>query len=125
MHYLEMRQLIEHQLTTLDPEARRLLEVGSVVGREFAAALVAAAVGADVVQVEEQCERLARRGCFLRRITTAEWPDGTLTTSYGFLHALYREVLSERVTAARRARIHQRIAERLEQAYGPGRVLKE
>jgi predicted ATPase len=37
---------------------------------------------------------------------------------YGFLHALYQEVLYERLTARRRQRLHQQIGEQEEQAYG-------
>jgi predicted ATPase len=37
---------------------------------------------------------------------------------YGFLHALYQDVLYQRLTARRRQRLHQRIGEREEQAYG-------
>ena len=48
----------------------------------------------------------------------SEWPDGTVTTRYGFRHALYQEVLYERVPAGRRIGLHRRIGEREEAAYG-------
>jgi hypothetical protein len=37
---------------------------------------------------------------------------------YEFLHALYRQVLYERLAAARRVRLHRRIGEIEESAYG-------
>jgi predicted ATPase len=37
---------------------------------------------------------------------------------YHFTHSLYPSVLTERVSAARRLRLHQRIGEWLEQTYG-------
>ena len=42
------------------------------------------------------------------------WPDGTVTGRYGFRHALYQEVVYERVPPARRAELHRRIGERIE-----------
>jgi len=89
-----------------------------VTGVEFSAAAVAAGVEAEVGEVEEQCAELARREQFLRSHGAEEWPDGTVATRYGFLHALYQEVLYHRLTARRRQRLHQRIGEREEAAYG-------
>ena len=42
---------------------------------------------------------------------TAEWPDGTVAARYGFLHALYQEVLYHRLTVRRRQRLHRQIGE--------------
>jgi predicted ATPase len=48
----------------------------------------------------------------------AEWPDGTVTDRYHFLHALYRHVLYQRVSAARRVRMHRAIGLREEAGFG-------
>src|SRR5439155_18507246 len=48
----------------------------------------------------------------------AEWPDGTVSARYRFGHELYHRVVAERVSEARRRLLHQRLAERLEAAYG-------
>ncbi len=112
-----LRQLIEHQVTSLSPAVRRTLEAASVAGAEFSAAAVADAE-TEVETVEEHCAELARREQFLRASGISEWPDGTLATRYRFLHALYQEVLYERLPAARRQRLHRHIGEREEQAYG-------
>jgi tetratricopeptide (TPR) repeat protein len=85
---------------------------------EFSAAAVAAGIEAKTEDVEEYCAGLAQQGRFLRMSGTAEWPDGTIAARYSFLHALYQEVLYNRITAGRRQRMHQRIGEREEQAYG-------
>lgn len=73
--------------------------------------------------IEAQLERLstavlARRGQFVRSLGVETWPDATLATRYGFLHALYHEVLYERLAAGRRLRLHQRIGLHKESAYG-------
>jgi predicted ATPase len=111
-----LRQLIEQQLERLKPEERQVLEVASVAGAEFLA--VTAGVESTVEAVEEQCAELARRGQFLQADGIAEWPDGTVATRYRFQHALYQEVLYERLPMGRRQRLHQWIGEREEQAYG-------
>ncbi|MGH8650852.1 MAG: hypothetical protein ACREYE_01140, partial [Gammaproteobacteria bacterium] len=43
---------------------------------------------------------------------------GTVSGRYRFLHALYQEVLYQRLAAAQRVRLHKRLAERLAAAYG-------
>jgi hypothetical protein len=101
------------------------LEAASVIGVEFSAAAVAAGVEAVVEAIEEQCAELTRRELFLRACGTAEWPDGTVATRYGFLHALYQEVLYERLAAGRRKRLHQRVGEREEAAYGARARLRQ
>ena len=68
--------------------------------------------------VEDQCERLTRRGQFLYTADVSEWPDGTVAAKYSFLHALYQEVVYQRLTAARQVRLHRQIGERQEAAYG-------
>jgi len=79
---------------------------------------VAAGMEIEVEQVEDQGEELVRREHFLRASGTAEWPDGTVAARYGFLHALYQEVVYQRLTARQRQRLHQRIGEREEAGYG-------
>src|SRR6185369_15324476 len=58
------------------------------------------------------------RELFLRADGVSEWSDGTVATRYHFLHALYQEVLYERVPAGQRISLHKWIGEREEQAYG-------
>jgi predicted ATPase len=112
-----IRQLIVKQSERLLPAERQVLEAASVAGMQFSAAAVAAALEADVVEVEELCAGLAQRQQFLRPAGISEWPDGTVAARYGFLHALYQEVLYEGVTTGKWARLHQRIGKRLEVAY--------
>ena len=114
----DIRQMLALQLDRLPLAAQRLLEAASVAGAAFAAASVAAGVASDVVTTEEHCERLAQRQQFLRPAGTVTWPDGTVTGRYEFIHAMYQNVVYQQIAAARRVRLHQRIGERLEEAYG-------
>jgi len=114
----DVRALIERQLDRLDDGAQRLLMAASVAGVEFSAAAVAAALAADVGDVELQCDALVRREQFLRAHGRTDWPDGTAARRYSFTHALYRDVVQERVTPSVSRTLHSRIAERLVRAYG-------
>jgi predicted ATPase len=113
-----IQQMIEKQLDRLTPEEQRVLEVASVAGVQFSAAAVAAGTKMTTGEVETCCTRLVRRELFLRTTEVSEWPDGTVATRYHFLHALYQEVLYERVPLGQRISLHQWIGEREEQAYG-------
>jgi predicted ATPase len=68
--------------------------------------------------VDDWCISLARRGQFLRPSGEQSWPDGTVACAYRFVHALYQQVLYQRVSAAQRVRLHQRIGARLEAGHG-------
>ena len=114
-----IRHLLEHQVAQLPPADQELLAVASVAGVEFAVAAVAAGVQQAGEDVEAQCDALARRYQLVQARGTAVWPDRTVTARYGFRHALYQELLYERVPVSRRARWHQQIGIRLEEAFGP------
>jgi DNA-binding winged helix-turn-helix (wHTH) protein/predicted ATPase len=114
----DVRSMIERQFDRLGPADQRVLEVASVVGTEFSAPAVAAALELSGVEVEASCTGLARREQFLRTSATEEWPDGTIAARYAFLHALYREVLYERVPPGRRAALHTRVGLRVEAGFG-------
>jgi DNA-binding winged helix-turn-helix (wHTH) protein/tetratricopeptide (TPR) repeat protein len=113
-----LRQLVERQLDQLPPDAQQVLEAASLAGLEFAGAAAAAGAEQGVEAVEERLALLARRGQFVQLHGAMEWPDGTVTSSYGFRHALYREILYERVPMSRRLRWHRQIGLRLEMGYG-------
>ena len=113
-----LRQLIERQVEQLPKAEQRLLEVASVAGVEFASVEVATGLHTAVEEVEMICERFARAGQWMRMVGCAEWPDGTLSGRYSFLHALYHEVIYARVAEVRRIQLHRHIAARKEAAYG-------
>lgn len=113
-----LRELIQQDVERLGAEEQRLLEAASVAGETFSAAAVAAAMALDVDAVETRCQRLASRDQFLKACGEAEWPDGTVAGVYGFRHSLHRDAVYERLPAGRRTRLHRRIAEREEVAWG-------
>jgi DNA-binding winged helix-turn-helix (wHTH) protein/tetratricopeptide (TPR) repeat protein len=113
-----IRQMIEKQIERLDRGQQRLLEVAAVAGAEFNAAAIAVGLEQGLARVEEQLEELEWRRQFLRATGVSALPNGVVTARYGFIHALYQEVLYQRVPVGRRARLHRLIGEREEEVYG-------
>ena len=114
----EIRQLLMRRLDALPAAARRVLDVASVVGQEFAVAAVAAGTQGPVDDVEGICDGLAAHGHFIADTGLTVWPDGTSSGRYRFHHALYPQVLYEALGTARRMQLHQRIGDQLEAGYG-------
>jgi predicted ATPase len=113
-----LRELLLRRIEALAPEARRVLEAASVVGEAFAVAAVAAGVQGPMEDVEAVCDGLAAQRHFLDDIGLMVWPDGTRSGGYRFQHALYRQVLYERLGTMRCVQLHGRIGARLEGGYG-------
>ncbi len=106
-----LRQMIEKQLERLTLEEQHVPETASVVGGEFTTATVAAGLNEQPQRVETWCEGLIRRGQFLRLRGTETLADGTVTGRYGFLHALYPQVLYERLAPMRCITLHRCIGD--------------
>jgi DNA-binding winged helix-turn-helix (wHTH) protein/predicted ATPase len=113
-----IRQLIETQVDRLDARDQRILEAASVAGTECSAAAVAAALGDDLADVESRCEALSRRHQFIRECGAHLLPNGQAVGRFRFVHAVYRHVLYERLSASRRMQLHQRIGRQGEELYG-------
>jgi adenylate cyclase len=69
-------------------------------------------------EAEAAFEALATQGVFLTSCGRTNWPDGTVSARYLFVHDLYRETLYGRIPPRRRARLHLRIGANLERGYG-------
>jgi DNA-binding winged helix-turn-helix (wHTH) protein/predicted ATPase len=112
-----VRQIIEKQFDRLDRDVQRTLEAASVAGVDFATGALAAVTKGDALKLEELCDDLAQRFHFLKPSAEGDLPDGILTARYAFTHALYRDVLLQRIGPARRAKLHQSIGEWMEGTY--------
>lgn len=113
-----LRAMIEQRADALDAAEREVLETASVGGILFWSSSVAAALGSDREAVETTCARLARRHGFLVEAgeTASDLPD--LGGRYGFRHALYHQVLYERLEPTRRQRLHRLVGGALRSAWG-------
>jgi predicted ATPase/DNA-binding winged helix-turn-helix (wHTH) protein len=96
------QQIIDTQIEGLPLTEQQVLEAGSLAGAEFVTTAVAAALDVSVTDVDDCCDRLARRYHLLRYAGTSELPDGTVAARYTLRHALYRETTMGRVSQARR-----------------------
>ncbi|MGP8253366.1 MAG: AAA family ATPase [Terracidiphilus sp.] len=113
----KLAEMVELEIERLAPGVKELLEAGSLLNVAFPAWAVAAAVGCDPAEVEERCDAMARDLHFVERAGEDELPGGARSAFYVFAHEVYRDVLYQRQSAARRAQRHVRIAERLAQLF--------
>lgn len=113
-----IKQMIEKQLDNLSAEDARTLEAASLAGAEFSTLAVVAALEEDCAAVEARCDRLARQRQFIHDCGVEVLPNGETVGRYGFIHALYQNVLYDRVSPSRRVELHRRIGERGEEVFG-------
>ena len=101
-----VRKLVAHRIERLGDRGRRLAAVAAVIGRPFEWALLERAADLDATETAEGVEELVRH-----RIL--HFDDDDLQ----FTHDCIREVVHGELFPARRAVLHRRVAEALEQLY--------
>ncbi|MCZ7528718.1 MAG: AAA family ATPase [Acidimicrobiia bacterium] len=107
-----VRDAIRRRLTLLPPETVDLLGVAAVTGRDVDVPLVARAAGLDLGECLDQLDPAAAHRLLV------EAPADAVAAR--FSHALVREVLLDGLTPLRRARLHLRVADAIDEA-GAGR----
>jgi tetratricopeptide (TPR) repeat protein len=108
-----VRSMIQRKIDQLNEAERRLLVASSVQGYEFDAAVVAKALGLEAILVEEQLESIGQAHALIRRVQEREFPDGTLTLRYRFVHILYQNALYALLTPSRKVSLSLAVAEAL------------
>jgi class 3 adenylate cyclase/tetratricopeptide (TPR) repeat protein len=98
--------LLTAMVDRLKPEDRSLLQVASVVGRQFDPWLLAAATGVSNQDVNQSLSAIERTGVIYR--------EGQ-SESYSFKHALVRDALLRSLLSAVSSKIHLAIACQIEQ----------
>jgi DNA-binding winged helix-turn-helix (wHTH) protein/tetratricopeptide (TPR) repeat protein len=114
-----LRQMIEAQIERLSEKEQLALEAASVQGVAFSGSVCAAVINGDVAEYENLYDSMAHRRRIVHEVGVQEFPVGTVSRRYEFLHALYREVLYQRQSSLRRRKLHRYIGERLEALYSP------
>jgi len=105
-----VREVIARRLGMLPPEAQEILEVAAVEGEKFTLESVARVAGID----RHDALGALDHGIVARLvIETPETPG-----HYAFAHSLIRDVLYQATPAERRASLHGRTGEVLEELYG-------
>jgi class 3 adenylate cyclase len=105
-----VREVISQRARRLGEEAVRALSVASVIGRSFEIELLAQVLSVDEHRLLDLLES-AVSASLLRESTQR---PGKFT----FTHALIEHTLYDEMSAARRARLHERVGEVLEERYG-------
>ena len=104
-----VREVIGRRMSRLSNEATRLLDVASLFEGTFRFEVVAAVAGlGEADALDSLDEALAAR-----LLQPAGGPD-----AYAFSHALIRHTLSAELSPSRHVRLHRKVAEALEAAYG-------
>lgn len=105
--------VIEKQLVRLPEDMQALLAAASVCGMVFRPQTPADALEREPAWAAELCDRLAQRQSWISALGVERRADGTLDATYGFRHALYRQVFYQRIGAVSRAELHYRIGQSL------------
>ena len=106
-----VRETIGRRLTRLSEVCHQSLATASVIGREFDFQLLAAV---NVGTSEDQLLQVIDEALEARLIE--EIPG--VGERYQFSHALIKDTLAEELSSSRRARLHARVGETLEERYG-------
>jgi DNA-binding winged helix-turn-helix (wHTH) protein/tetratricopeptide (TPR) repeat protein len=111
--------VIDHYVARLAGEQRLLLSAAAVCGVEFRVSTVASALEQDALAVGQACEGLAREQLWLSA-PRAEQGGNAPEQPYAFRHALFRQVLYERIAAPVRAQLHRKVGATLERERAAG-----
>lgn len=105
-----VREVIERRVQRLGEKAQEALRLAAVIGREFDIELLLAIVEIDESVLLDRLEAAAAASVLSE--------SSERVGRFRFVHALINETLYEGLGATRRARMHQRVAQALEELYG-------
>ncbi len=108
-----LRAMVEHRVDMLTTEEREALEAASVAGVTFPSVCVADALGSGTEAFERICSKVADRIGYVVPLTDTAAARVVASAHYMFRHALYQQVLYERIESARRMRLHRSIGSAL------------
>ena len=112
-----IRSMVQRRIDALDKEDRDFLVVASVQGVRFDTAIVARALDTDPADLEERLDVLERLHFFVRLVGEESLPDGTPSSQYRFVHALYQNGLYDSLRPVRRASLSGTVARVLAAAH--------
>ncbi|WP_204078748.1 ATP-binding protein [Planotetraspora phitsanulokensis] len=112
-----VRDVVRDRMAGLDDNARELLQVAALIGRDVDLSLLARAAGADVADCLERLEPLRALG-----LLESEPED---PFSWRFAHDLVRESVTETMAHGRAIRLHLRVADALEESQADDESITE
>ena len=104
-----LREVIQSRIGRLPEGAERVLQVASLMGREFELSVLERVVDVPEDDLLDGLDAAVRAGMLNE--------DSGVPGRYSFAHSLLRKTLEEDLTATRRARFHRRIGEAIEARY--------
>ena len=113
-----LKSTISRKIEQLGDEDRRMMQVASVQGNEFDAAVLSDVLGLDAADTEDRLAELEKATGLIRQVETREYPDRTLTVRYRFVHVLYQNVLFGSLQPTRRSGTSLKVAQTLERHFG-------
>ncbi len=105
-----VREVIERRVERLGEESLEALRLAAVIGREFDLRLLSVALGVEDVSVLDGVEAAMAASVLSE--------SSNQVGRFRFVHALINQTLYEGISATRRAHMHERVAEALEELYG-------
>ena len=102
--------MIERRVERLGEKSQEALRLAAVIGREFDLELLSTIVEIDESVLLDRLEAAAAASVLSE--------SSERVGRFRFVHALINETLYEGLGATRRARMHQRVAQALEELYG-------
>jgi DNA-binding winged helix-turn-helix (wHTH) protein/tetratricopeptide (TPR) repeat protein len=106
-----VREVINRRLRRLSPEARQVLGVGAVIGREFEREVLERVWDGTSGAASARLEEAVHAGIIAEVPRTAG--------RHRFAHGLIRETLYEEMSGERRVLLHRRVGEALEAVHAP------
>ncbi len=107
-----VRDAVEARLASLDPAARRLTEIASIVESRPSLALLGRVSGLDAVSLADAIDTLCGRRIFVEYRAND-------SADYEFAHPIIAATVRESLTAARERALHAAIAAALEALFDP------
>jgi class 3 adenylate cyclase len=105
-----VQELVGARLDRLTPEAKRVAQVASVFGRQFAREPLGVLLDGEGLDVGAQLQQLEQRGVIHRKDTSSE-------DEFRFGESFTQEVAYESLLLKERRQLHARIAELLEERF--------
>ena len=116
-----LRQLLALHVDALSRPEQEVLKAASVAGERFSVFAIETAAERTGEEVERVCEGLADRNKLIRSAGLQRLADGRMSAHYEFRHALYRQVVYERLSDVARVKMHREIGGRLRSFCTPQR----
>ena len=114
--------IIDRYVLRLSPERRELLSAAAVCGIDFRIETLARVLDREAVEIADSCDQMMREQLWLA--VQGERDTGDLQeASHAFRHAIFREVLYERLPPSIRAALHRKVGTALEQGRADGQAV--